>query len=506
MQSEIKYFKSRYRDAVRHLPWVILVMVIVAGFLLIPGGIKPEWSFGFDLEARTNLGSSLLGGAVIGLVLLALERQSESRSELKAQQEQVTAIERERELIRRVLEGWVQTVIDEIVIGPLKEAVGLGRENDPIGCTYWEGSVGGQLTETRTFSFSGLLPETTETLNWKSVPVFSSYGHSVVGHFLYLIRELPVHSQIKFLNAERVQVIREWVQSMDAPEIRSSSRRDELQEILQDISKTFSTRLLDLGDVEGAMFLWDTRRSVASTTRDWSPYRGFADDSLIQSLQKFIDLKDEEKSVSSLFDDVLPGIGTRVDLFQPAQEVLQELGFVNPRGGLDYDRVTDGVIVYEKYLVDGRAVSIEDLPWDLWLRVTWVESQRQHGLKRLDPIVENTFLELLRYSFGDFGHESHQNRAQWYTMTMERPDSSDDENGDYESSQSFTPRFVDFCSQHHDVFTAIRMIYRKYEHSMTNNFWFSWLPIAQVEWLRRQKLHVKSSDENIFSFWDETDS
>jgi hypothetical protein len=91
-------------------------------------------------------------------------------------------------------------------------------------------------------------------------------------------------------------------------------------------------------------------------------------------------------------------------------------------------------------------------------------------------------------------------------MTLERPDSLDGENSENQSSESFSPSFVDFCSQHHDVFTAIRMIYRKYEHSLTNNFWYSWLPIAQVEWLRRQKLYVNSPHKNVYSFWDETDS
>jgi hypothetical protein len=531
MQSEITFLKSRYQAAVRHLPWAILIMVIVAGFLLIPGGIKPEWSFGFDLEARTNLGSSLLGGAVIGLVLLALERQSESRSELRMQLEQANAIVRERELIRRVLEGWVQTVIDEVIIGPLREAIGTWMHgNETVGCTYLEGSVGGQRTEIKTVSPFGPGSEITKTTNWKSVPVFSSRGYSVVHHFLDLIRELPVHEQVKFLGSERVQVIREWVQSMDSPEIVLSSRREELQEILQDISKTFSTRLLDLGDVEGAMFLWDTRRSVASTPREWGPYRGFADDSLIQALQKFITLNDEENSISSHFDDLLPGVGARVDLFLNAQEELRRWGFVNPLSGFGYDHVLDGdydgerdgLRVYEKYLLDGREVSVEDLPWDLWLRVTWVESQRQHNLQRLDPIIENTFLELLKYSFGNLEGLAHV-KAKSYSRRIGRPDYLDYEIGETESSEIVKQRaklgFIIFCYQHHDVSTAIRMIYRKYEHSQTANFWFWWLPIAQVEWRRRknaqlewgrrQKLNGNSSEDNIYSvysFLDEADS
>lgn len=512
--------QSRSGAILRHLPWVILVMVISAGFLLIPGRIKPEWSFGLDTDVRTNLGSSLLGGAVIGLVLLALERQTASRAEMRAQRERADAIARERGAIRHIIEMWMQSVIDEVIVGPLRESVRDGyRSNDPVACDWLPGSRNGEKEVTETF-----LGRTT-TRQWRSVPVFSTRGHKVVARFLSHVQTLPIPEQIKFFASERVGVIRDWVAEPGITEVGLSSRREELKEILRDLSTTFSTRLVDLGDLDGATLLWKARSEVARTPREWSFYRGFEDDALVQSLQRFLELGQTPDRAVSRYDTLPIGTGARVNLYDHAQQELTRLGLVHPGHGFEYeprtvypdddpvgasDRVyteedRQGVWVHESYVHGGRKVPVGDLPWNEWLRVTWVESMRQHDLQRLDPVVENAFLEVLESSFECSAAEwftgTPGRHDGWCTSSLPRPGEEVREKPDLtkpwdftidwsdagaEPDIAFVPNLEAFCSQYWDVFTAVRMVYRKYEHSLTNNFWSYWLPIAQVEWMRRR--------------------
>jgi hypothetical protein len=436
---------------------VLMVVVVLAGVLLLPGGLPPGWDvFGMDTDVRSNLGASLLGGAVVGLLLIVMEVRVTAQAQRREQEAHVAELAQERDLLQSLIRDTVDEVVQGMVLHEVAALLGWAYES-PFSYMYATSPTGRRPRDPSMPSYFHSDVEPTDVWSdiWETVSVMSSW------ELLELFGELlPVLAE---QTEPGMQLLKEHYRSLDPADAVSAD--DELPAELQaqldalgphgvrtapasaliaDMVTTMTSRLSRVGDLDTVRLLWTARARLAAADN------AEAQGAFTTATLRRLDALQALKPLAPVTCPVPSPFCTHgVELAEPALDLEP--------GVPDYGNIWSDEPTLVRW--HGEVIELTELPWEEWVAFTWDLLRPLGPTPRIPGVLDHVFYRAMLV--GLERRAGHQFGSRPYGEPVE------------------------FDEAHRRLRPAFAAFYSRDRRPLTKNTFYDWAPLAVAEWRRR---------------------